>query len=249
MGEYTIEHILPQNENLSAAWRQALGSEWQQVQENWLHTLGNLTLTGYNAEYSDRPFSEKRDMQGGFKESPLRLNEGLGILDTWNQDTIRQRARRLAVQATRVWVLPTLPAEVLATYRTKTERTVGYTLNDHPNLAPNSPIGTVFEEFRRAVLALDPCINEDILKLYVAYKAETNFVDVVPQKSRLRLSLNLQFHELSDPKGLAKDVTNLGRWGNGDAEVGLSSTEELPYVMGLVRQAFEKQMNDETVGE
>ena len=247
--EYTIEHILPQNENLSASWRQALGSEWQQVQESWLHTLGNLTLTGYNAEYSDRPFTEKRDMQGGFKESPLRLNEGLGTLDTWNQGTIRQRAKRLATQATQVWVLAALPAEVLATYRAKTEPTVGYTLDDHPNLAPDSPIGTVFEEFRKAVLALDPCISEDILKLYVAYKAETNFVDVVPQKSRLRLSLNLQFHELSDPRGLAKDVTNLGRWGNGDAEVGLSKTEELPYVMGLVRQAFEKQMGDGTVGE
>jgi len=246
--EYTIEHILPQNENLSAAWRQALGSEWQQVQENWLHTLGNLTLTGYNAEYSDRPFAEKRDMQGGFKESPLRLNEGLGTLDSWNQDSIRRRAERLALQATRVWALPALPVEVLAAYRAKAERTVGYTLDDHPNLAPNSPIRAVFEEFRGAVLALDPCISEDILKLYVAYKAETNFVDVVPQRSRLRLSLNLQFHELSDPRGLAKDVTNLGRWGNGDAEVGLSNTGELPYVMGLVRQAFEKQMNDETVG-
>ena len=70
--EYTIEHIMPQNENLSIAWREAIGSEWQQVQERLLHTLGNLTLTGYNSEYSDRPFAEKRDMQGGFKESPLR---------------------------------------------------------------------------------------------------------------------------------------------------------------------------------
>ena len=80
--EYTIEHIMPQNENLSAKWREELGPEWQQVQERWLHTLGNLTLTGYNSEYSDRPFAEKRDMQGGFRESPLRLNEGLHILET-----------------------------------------------------------------------------------------------------------------------------------------------------------------------
>src|SRR5207253_10880297 len=69
--EYTIEHILPQNENLSAKWREALGPEWKRIQETWLHTLGNLTLTGYNSEYSDRPFTEKRDMQKGFKESPL----------------------------------------------------------------------------------------------------------------------------------------------------------------------------------
>ena len=102
----------------------------------------------------------------------------------------------------------------------------------------------VFDHFRKSVLALDTGISEEFLKLYVAYKAETNFVDVVPQKSRLRLSLNLRFHELHDPRGLARDVTNLGRWGNGDAEVELSKLEGLPYVMGLVRQSFEKQMGN-----
>lgn len=242
--EYTIEHILPQNENLSAKWREALGPNWQRVQETWLHTLGNLTLTGYNAEYSDRPFAEKRDMKGGFKESPLRLNEGLGALDAWDEAAIQARARQLAEHAAGVWAAPALSAEVLATYRPKTERTIGYSLDDHPHLAATSPMRPLFEQFRNAVLALDPCVSEEILKLYVAYKAETNFVDVVPQKSRLRLSLNLHFHELHDPKRLAKDVTNLGRWGNGDVEVAMSAPEELPYVLGLVRQAFEKQMGN-----
>ena len=242
--EYTIEHILPQNENLSAKWREALGPQWQRVQETWLHTLGNLTLTGYNAEYSDRPFAEKRDMKGGFRDSPLKLNEGLRALDTWDEAAIQRRAQRLAEQAASVWEAPTLSADVLAAYRPKAERAAGYTLVDHPQLADGSPIRPLFEQFRKAVLALDPCVSEEILKLYVAYKAETNFVDVVPQKNRLRLSLNLQFHELHDPRGMAKDVTNLGRWGNGDIEVGLGKAEELPYVMGLVRQAFEKQMGN-----
>ena len=242
--EYTIEHIMPQNENLSAAWREALGREWMQVHESWLHTLGNLTLTGYNSEYSDRPFSEKRDMQGGFKESPLRLNEGLGAMDTWNEATIQVRAEQLAAKAVQVWTPPTLPAEILAALRARAQPAAGYTLDDHPYLSPNSPMRPVFEKFRKAVLALDRCIVEEVLKLYVAYKAETNFVDVVPQKSRLRLSLNLKFHELHDPRGSAKDVTNLGRWGNGDAEVQLNTLEQLPYVMGLVRQAFEVQMGD-----
>ena len=244
VGDYTIEHILPQNENPSAMWREALGPEWQRVQETWLHTLGNLTLTGYNAEYSDRPFRAKRDMQGGFKESPLRLNEGLGALDTWNEATIQMRAKRLAEQAAQVWAPPSLLAEVLEAYRPKAERPAGYTLDDHAQLADRNPMRSLFEEFRKEVLALDPCVSEEILKLYVAYKAETNFVDVVPQQSRLRLSLNMHFHELHDPKELAKDVTNLGRWGNGDVEVSLSEAEDMPYIMGLVRQAFEKQMGN-----
>ena len=129
--EYTIEHILPQNENLSATWREALGPEWKRVQETWLHTLGNLTLTGYNAEYSDLPFGEKRDMKGGFKESPLRLNEGLGALDTWNEATIQVRAKQLAERAVEVWAPPALLPEVLEAYRPKAERPAGYTLDDH----------------------------------------------------------------------------------------------------------------------
>jgi len=246
--EYTIEHILPQNDNLSPKWRGALGPEWQRVQETWLHTIGNLTLTGYNAEYSDRPFAEKCDMQGGFKESPLRLNEGLGALDTWDEAAIQARARRLAEQAAQVWAPPSLPADVLDTYRPKAEKPAGYTIEDHLQLAESSPMRPLFEALRKAILALDPCVTEEFLKLYVAYKAETNFVDVVPQKGRLRLSLNMQFHELHDPRGLARDVTNISRWGNGDVDVALSHPEELAYVMGLVRQAFEKQMGNGEVG-
>lgn len=242
--EYTIEHILPQNENLSAKWRDALGSEWQRVQQVWLHTLGNLTLTGYNTEYSDRPFSEKRDIQGGFKQSPLRLNEGLGGLDNWDEASIRGRAQRLSEQAVAVWQAPSLPANVLAGYRKQANASATYDLSDHPQLADNTSMRVLFDAFRKEVFALDPGVTEEVLKLYIAFKAETNFVDVVPQKNRLRLALNMAFHELHDPRRLAKDVTNLGRWGNGDVEVSLSSIDELPYVMGLVRQAFEKQMGN-----
>lgn len=244
VGEYTIEHILPQNENLSTAWQQALGSEWRHVQETWLHTLGNLTLTGYNAEYSDRPFQEKRDMPGGFKESPLRLNQGLGALRAWNETTIQARAERLAEEAVKVWAAPALPDTVLKTYQSKAEKTAVYSLSDHSFVAEGGTMHALFEQLRKEILALDPCVSEEVLKLYIAYKAETNFVDIVPQRRRLRLSLNMHFHELSDPKGVAKDVTNLGRWGNGDVEVGLSRSDEIPYVMGLVRQAFEKQMGN-----
>ncbi len=100
----------------------------------------------------------------------------------------------------------------------------------------------MFEAFRKEVLALDPCVTEEFLKLYVAYKAETNFVDVVPQAKRLRLSLNVLFADISDPKGLCRDVSGIGRWGNGDVEVGLGSMEEIPYIIGLVRQSLERQM-------
>ena len=244
--EYTIEHIMPQNEDLSAEWRSDLGTQWEQVHETWLHTLGNLTLTGYNSEYSDRPFAEKRDMEGGFRMSPLRLNEGIGSLERWDERAIRVRVTRLSDVAASVWGDVHLPAEKLAQYRRQPERRrfETYTIADHSHLAQGSAVRPLFDMFRTEVLALSPVVTEEFLKIYVAYKAETNFVDVVPQASQLRLTLNVRFHELHDPKGLATDVTNLGHWGNGDAEIKLSDPGELRYVIGLVRQAFENQMGN-----
>jgi len=247
--EYTIEHILPQNPNLSEPWKQALGDEWERVRETWLHTLGNLTLTGYNSEYSDRTFPEKRDRKGGFKDSPLKLNQGLGQLDYWNEDTIIKRAKELSELAVKVWRIPALDIEVLESYRPRSEVKSGYTIDDHPYLSEGNAlyvdaVRKLFDAFRKEVLSLDPVVTEEFLKLYVAYKAETNFVDVVPQAKRLRLSLNMLFPDIIDPHGICKDVSGLGRWGNGDVEVALSSLDELPYIMGLVRQSFEQQMGN-----
>lgn len=117
--EYTIEHIMPQNPNLSQAWKKALGEDWEEVHERYLHTLGNLTLTGYNSEYSDRPFAKKRDMEGGFKDSPLRLNRGLGQLETWNSGEITKRAQRLAQDAAHVWRRPVVDEARLDYHRAR----------------------------------------------------------------------------------------------------------------------------------
>ncbi|MFM6305295.1 MAG: DUF262 domain-containing protein [Planktothrix sp.] len=238
--EYTIEHILPQNENLSSAWKTALGGEWQRIQQTYLHTIGNLTLTGYNSEYSDKTFAQKRDMPGGFKESPLKLNQGLGVVEQWDEDAIRQRADRLSTIALDVWAAPKLETSVLECYKSKPAQQ-GYTIENHPLLV-SGPMAEVFKVFRKEVQALDDCVTEEFLKFYVAYKAESNFVDIVPQTKRLRISLNMPFPEINDPKGLCKDVSSVGRWGNGDVEVSLKSLEELPYVIGLVRQSLERQM-------
>jgi uncharacterized protein with ParB-like and HNH nuclease domain/predicted transport protein len=238
--DYTIEHILPQNENLSAQWRKSLGDDWQEVQARHLHTLGNLTLTGYNSEYSDHPFQMKRDMEGGFKDSPLRLNQGLGQLDEWNVEQIQARAERLAENALRIWTRPRLAADQLAEFQ-EAHPATGFSIEDHPNLLPPTR-RALFEKFRAEVVGLDPMVTEHFLKLYIAYKTETNFVDVVPQVGRLRLSLNLPFEALHDERNLAWDVTGKGHWGNGNVEVGLDEQSDFTYVMGLVRQAYEFQI-------
>ncbi|MEE2878743.1 MAG: DUF262 domain-containing protein [Pseudomonadota bacterium] len=241
--EYTIEHIMPQNEALSAAWKEELGPVWERVHLDYLHTLGNLTLTGYNSEYSDRPFKEKRDMNGGFKFSPLKLNEGLGTVEVWTEEAIKTRALKLASLAPAVWPAATLDEAVLSAYRAPKAESANYTINDHPHLLTEA-VGTLFNAFRKEVLALDPCVTEEFLKLYVAYKAETNFVDVVPQAKNLRLSINMKFADINDPRGLCKDTSAVGRWGNGEVEVKVHSMDDIPYAIGLVRQSLEQQLGN-----
>lgn len=150
VGSYTIEHIMPQNENLSAEWQQDLGEDWQTIQAEYLHTIGNLTLTGYNSELSDRPFKEKRDMQGGFKDSPIRLNHSLANLEHWNKEQINQRAIALADLAVEIWKAPTLSSEVLNGYKPETssgtKRTSAPTLEEICARADTEGIG---EDFRR----------------------------------------------------------------------------------------------------
>lgn len=159
--EYTIEHIMPQNENLSVAWQTELGPEWERVHAAKLHTIGNLTLTGYNSEYSDRPFAEKRDMAGGFKESPLRLNQGLGAVEHWDEAAIDERAAQLAQLASAVWRAPAMEGGVLAAYRPTAAAAsqTNYSLADHPQLAPGRPMRPLFDALRTALLGLDPNIT------------------------------------------------------------------------------------------
>jgi predicted transport protein len=241
--EYTIEHIMPQNEDMRPEWKTMLGEEWECIHGMRLHTLGNLTLTGYNTEYSDRPFHEKRDMKGGFAESPLRMNSGLGSLEVWDENAIVARAERLAEVASKVWDSPKAESLNLNEFQPpKQAEPTQYTLDSYPQLKSEA-VKELFDAIRKEILGLDPVVAEVCRFGYVAYKAETNFVDVEPQSKRLKLFLNIPFADLNDSRGIARDVTNIGTWGNGDVEVIFDNLEEIPYIMSLVRQSFERQIS------
>ena len=238
---YTIEHILPQNPNLSEEWKRELGTDWKNIQAKYLHTLGNLTLTGYNSEYSDKPFKEKKSMTGGFAQSPLTLNEKVRDAAVWNEDSIIARAKYLSSKALDIWPRYEMDTSSLKKFEAVKSAASSYTYADHPNLE-KSEVKALFDALKAEVLGLDSIISETILKYYIAFKAETNFVDVIPKTRWLRLSINLKFAELNDPKGMATDVTGKGRWGNGDVSVNFKKIEELPYVIDLIKQALSKQM-------
>jgi predicted transport protein len=370
-----------------------LGDNWKDIQANYLHTIGNLTLTGYNSELIDRPFNEKRDMKGGFADSPLHLNKSLANLDTWNEEEIKKRAEELSKVAVEVWPIPeykdiedykitakemlinVFPAEknliaakeiiqeiarivdldqaqhiLSVTYRdgnmisvnlgnwliirfkrvgdsyeislcldwSYSERFESYyfskiedfsdrwssgrwvrlvtfpwnhtiELAEHIKDSWESAILTAYQVFkswtassykkysqeelaahlfqedyknkhinsmseetlslfnllRRRILNLDASVHEEYKKVYIAYKTDTNFVDIIPLKKELILTLNMPFDKIYDPHNLCKDISSAGHWGNGDVEFRVSTPTQLDMAMYLINQSFESHRDDD----
>jgi len=238
---YTIEHIMPQNPKFSNEWQEELGEDWKIIKANFLHTIGNLTLTGYNSELSDKPFKEKKAIKGGFDDSPLFLNKSVRRAEKWNESAIKLRANRLAERAIKIWSAPSLNTEQLSKYLPESnEESTVYTLKDYKYLE-NSDNMDLYRTLEKRILNLDSIVRIEFKKLYIAFKADTNFVDIVPQKSRLRLSLNIEFDKINDTNSICKNVSDKGRWGNGDVEVIVASEDDIDNVITLIEQSLEEQ--------
>ncbi|WQW07269.1 DUF262 and DUF1524 domain-containing protein [Helicobacter pylori] len=229
-----IEHIMPQT--LTEEWERDLGENFQAIHDKYLHTIGNLTLTGYNEEYSNNSFQEKRDMEKGFKQSPLRLNQSLKDLEVFGEEEIEKRANDLADWALKIWTYPKLDAETLEKYKSKKEKKA-YDLSSYKF---GSHSRELFDILSKEIKALDKRIDEKFNKMCISYKFDTNFVSIVVQTKDLKLYLNMPFYELQDEKNLARKAK--GNYGNGDIEVKLETKESIPYCLGLIKQALEKQM-------
>lgn len=246
------EHIMPQT--LTLKWQKDLGENFEAIHEKYLHTIGNLTLTGYNSEYSNKPFKEKRDMEKGFKQSPLRLNQSLKNLESFGEKEIEKRANDLADWALKIWAYPILEAETLEEYKPKKEKKEKeeyklkkekkvYDLSSY-KFSPHSR--ELFDTLREKIKALDERVTEKFNQKYIAYKfCKISFVDIVVQEKGLKLYLKMNLNELQDEikeKLKIRDVSNIGRPCVGNMEVELETKENIPYCLGLIKQALEKQM-------
>lgn len=239
----SIEHIMPQT--LSLEWQKDLGENFQAIHDKYLHTIGNLTLTGYNQEYSNKSFQEKRDMEKGFKQSPLRLNQSLKDLESFGEKEIEKRANDLADWALKIWTYPKLDAETLEKYKPKKDKKEkkAYDLSSY-KFSPHSR--ELFDILRKEIKALDERITEKFMKAYITYKFDTIFTSIVPSKDELTLMLKIKFSELQNEikeKLKIRDVSSIGCPCFGDMEVELETKENIPYCLGLIKQALEKQMD------
>lgn len=99
----------------------------------------------------------------------------------------------------------------------------------------------LFESLDKRIMNLSPAVKKEYKKMYVAYKLDTNFVDIVFQKQRLRLSVNMKFPDIIDPNGICRDITRIGRWGNGNVELFMEHKDQLDQIMEIVKQSFDAQ--------
>ncbi|MGL2531784.1 GmrSD restriction endonuclease domain-containing protein [Helicobacter pylori] len=238
----TIEHIMPKT--LTEEWERDLGENFQAIHDKYLHTIGNLTLTGYNEKYSNNSFQEKRDMEKGFKQSPLRLNQSLKDLESFGEKEIEKRANDLADWALKIWTYPKLDAETLEKYKQKGKREKkAYDLSSYKF---GSHSRELFDILSKEIKTFDEKITEKFNQQYIAYKfCKISFVDIVVQEKGLKLYLKMNLNELQDEikaKLKISDISNIGRPCYGKMKVELETKENIPYCLGLIKQALEKQM-------
>lgn len=180
-------------------------------------------------------------MDGGFKQSPLRVNENLGTLEKWNENEIIKRADVLVQMSLKVWITPNLDDKILETYKAKKSVLDKKYHLSHYHFSDTTK--ELFELLRKEILALDDGISEIFTKRYISYKIDVNFVDIVVLSRSLKIYLKSDLCALRDEKKLARDVSNIGTFDNESVEIILDSKEHISYCVGLIRQSLEQQLN------
>jgi uncharacterized protein with ParB-like and HNH nuclease domain/predicted transport protein len=237
---YSIEHILPQNERLSVAWRTMLDENWREVQKTWLHRLGNLTLTGYKSKYSDRSFEEKKTIKGGFSESSVRLNKFVREQSVWTAREIAERTNDLARRSLAVWPSLVVAQSLVDDANLREMRELA-ARRDVSKVKMSVEATTLFVELRRHVLELGSEILELAEPNSVSYHDPAFFLEVLPRRYTLTLLLALDFNEVDDPPDLVQDATQWKFFVHAKYEggVSLSVGDEgaIETAMPIIRQA------------
>jgi uncharacterized protein with ParB-like and HNH nuclease domain/predicted transport protein len=241
--DLSIEHVLPQNENLLLAWREMLGPDWKLVQETWLHRLGNLTLSGYNSEYSDRAFDDKKTMDKGFNESPLRLNRFIREQGRWTAEEIEARGKLLAQQAVKVW--PSLSVDMDAVRAAELEeRRAAAEQFTVESMGFDPEARVLFDALRSQLMALGDDVVELCGSKSVVYRVFDFFLEVLPRTRRVLLLMNLDFDEVDDPSGIARDasdqafITNASE--SGGVMFSVTDASQISAAIHIVRQAYRR---------
>ena len=243
--DYTIEHILPQNENLSGSWQEMLGENWRETQRTWVHRLGNLTLTGYNSRYSDRPFHQKKSIDGGFEESSVRLNKFVREQSQWTEREIKQRGGILADQALEIW--PYLEVEESAVEDAKRAELMERGRDRSVEAVEMNTVATaLFDELRAWIKERFPLVIEQPTKREqgIGYYTPYEFLEILPRTSGLQILLVGDYGEIDDPSDIVEDASEQKYFRNaGDIEPGvfmrIKDSSDIAKAKPAIRQAYD----------
>ena len=245
---YTIEHIMPQDENLYAEWQEMLGKDWKDVHRTWLHRLGNLTLTAYNETYSNRPFDEKKSMGDGFSVSPLRLNQYVAKQDRWSSKEMKQRGKKLAKSALTIWSQLEVSKESLRLANVNRLRAQKSDIKG-TRAGMDEVAREVFDEFRRRMLALNNGGIEVTRPKSVSYH-NRNAAFVCEVLPRTRKVMVLFEFDVGDCEACELAVHNTDDWRfipharhDTGCFVDICSIDEVKACGPLVRQALAMSMD------
>lgn len=241
---YTVEHVLPQNERLSPAWREMLGADWQQVQQAWVNRLGNLTLTAYNSSYSDRPFEEKKTIKGGFNESAVRLNKSIREAAKWTVSEVEARGTALAERALQIWK-PLVVGEAALKAVAQDDLRARAAKRSLESVTMSAESAALFSLLRPRLMALDPGVIEVPEATSVAYHAADGdfFLEILPRTHRLVVLLNVERNECSHMDDEVIDTSDRSFFLNAvnvaPTAYKLNSAAQLEGLMKLARQAHD----------
>ena len=246
-GTYSIEHIMPQNDDLNLEWQHMLGENWQEIHRVWLHRLGNLTLTAYNSRYSDRPFEEKKTIPGGFNQSAVRLNQFVKEQASWTTAEMEERGRILANRALEIWQFLQPDQEYVEEVRIRELRAREASTNVL-SIPMNDRLHSVFNSLHQEINNMEDgiiAVQERNSACYYSRHHEF-FLEVLPQQYGLKLLLDFDISEVDDPQGMAKDAnewkfiplsTHSHSYG---VVVDVGWVSQIESVMPMVRQAHEQ---------
>lgn len=244
--DISIEHILPETDNLKPYWREVLGENWKELQKDNIHRIGNLTLTKgvYNSQMSDLPFDEKIKVPGGIRDSHYRLSNDIVDKEKWDIEEIDKRSRRLAHQAINIWKYPDLTEEELKPYKNiyRHEKEIYENMDHLPKMIDK--IVNIFNRLDNDIQNLDENVVKSINKHYIAYKYDyINFAEIIIYKWSITVILDIPPELLQDEKQLSENISDKGSWGTGNVRIKIQDDNNYEDILDLVRQSFYNEKN------
>lgn len=233
-----IEHIMPQN--LDERWKSNLGDNHEEVHERYLHTIGNLTLTAYNSELGNMQFSAKRKI---YNDSMIAMTRDLASFGRWGEKEIRERSRRLAEQAVRIWAYPSgydspgTPERV--------EQEYGQVLEEEYLDGRNT--AELWNALKREIRLACPGILFSMTKHYGTFRLPAEGDDGgagICSMESLRNSVHVTYNTKIDegivkPSDFVRDVSKVGHYATGDLRTTIASTNDAAKVVRLVRYVWD----------